>query len=1335
MFNKIILLGFSIAALVGCNDDHISISDGGTSPSNTAPTAVISSSSSNAVASIPVYFFSTSSADAEGDALTYRWLVTSKPASSLPALTPNGQNLEVNFDVPGSYTIQLNVSDGEYETVTTQSMTVLSNIPPLTGSETVVAQVGNNQKGVIGTTVFLDGHNSYDSLGNPLTYSWIFTQRPVGSSVQLSSASDVFPSFTPDIDGTYLVELTVSSNGITSVPTTTTVAVGNNINTPPIANAGHDIVTSDFINNSNVILLDGSQSHDLDGDALTYRWEIHDKEPGSSPILVKETTSNPALTVDAVGTYELTLVVFDGSNYSQVDSVTVEQLSANTPVNHAPIAHAGLDQKSAVVNAQVSLDGSKSSDIDGDSLSYKWHISSQPASSNVALSDITSATPTFTPVVNGTYVFTLIVNDASLDSTPDSVSILVGSTTNANHVPQVSLSNNASTHPAINTAVDFFAVVTDQDATDTHTYQWSIVGSPPSSNSTISGSHGVGSLTPDISGTYTVQVIAIDSSSAPSQPATSSITVTAITPPVVLPPTHKIGLNSTLGGGGGAGALFAIDEDALKLGNDITAANSTVVYKFSGLTPLEQNPYQKFTYNPHDQKFYTQLEASGLFADGSIISFDPATDKIEVVAHVKGGTVDGHHVYGFTGSPTVHPTGKYLIANSRFGGKYNAGRVYLVNIDSTDNDYGEISWVYDLGCGNDNSGAITESGSNCTPTKLVGSDMLSYAVWGDGDDGVAGTSDDQVESYAHGDFRAVGGLPAQPIDGLPTTSGLLRLKPTDPLDLTKRWQYVAPSINFAMELPILSFAKGPNSHYITQLSMGDNGGTLFSENGGGGDIQFGCEKPLGVIYDPILHYNVGFCSGDSIQSPTLYTGASSSSISAVRTFPNNRSFTAKGFDLGSTGFGALVNYNHSVASYVIQGQKNGHYHNIQYDPAEVQSINTTTGSQTTVIQGDIARSSTLGSLFLGSATSDDSGKYVVILSLDGGNKSNGSVLKYDRDTGIVTSTSFGFDTVGYVYGKPYKHSSNGELYTAAIFSSDMRHNKGTHIRYDATHGAKEIFGNGRIEPGITFVEAGASNNIYSIGVDISQGDKPSVLYEIDATSHTFKKLFSASNNSQEISDKVLSVSSTNSDELVFAFGDSAENNVYCYDLTNVGPGYTPPFVSLEKGINHGLQGGGANNNPHDVYRGLMHSSDGAWYFVANMNGGQNEPTIQKLDNCSSMTITHVADLSNQATTMPLEVGSKIYIGTGATLVEFDSPMVQEHTLSIPNYPNIEIQGYLSELDGGLVTGVIEAKDASGSQAHFVFTYDPSLGTSSFTYSKLDSHMPLDSFYPGVIEIE
>src|SRR5688572_4117810 len=88
--------------------------------------------------------------------------------------------------------------------------------------------------------------------------------------------------------------------------------------------------------------------------------------------------------------------------------------AANDPApviaNTLPVASANAPQ-SASINTLVTLDGSQSSDTNGDVLGYAWTLTAKPAGSNVALASPTSAKAGFIPDVAGVYTAMLVVND------------------------------------------------------------------------------------------------------------------------------------------------------------------------------------------------------------------------------------------------------------------------------------------------------------------------------------------------------------------------------------------------------------------------------------------------------------------------------------------------------------------------------------------------------------------------------------------------------------------------------------------------------------------------------------------------------------------------------------------------------------------------------------------------------------------------------------------------------------------------------------------------------------------------------------------------------------
>lgn len=90
--------------------------------------------------------------------------------------------------------------------------------------------------------------------------------------------------------------------------------------------------------------------------------------------------------------------------------------------NTAPAANAGTAQ-TVFAGTFVFLDGTASSDAEGDSLTYAWTLTSKPAGSIATLGSATLAKPTFTADLVDAYVATLVVNDGKVNSSPVSVTV------------------------------------------------------------------------------------------------------------------------------------------------------------------------------------------------------------------------------------------------------------------------------------------------------------------------------------------------------------------------------------------------------------------------------------------------------------------------------------------------------------------------------------------------------------------------------------------------------------------------------------------------------------------------------------------------------------------------------------------------------------------------------------------------------------------------------------------------------------------------------------------------------------------------------------------------
>ena len=103
---------------------------------------------------------------------------------------------------------------------------------------------------------------------------------------------------------------------------------------------------------------------------------------------------------------------------ARTDNFKVNELTGN----HAPVADAGPDQ-TVVPGATVTLDGSGSTDVDGDPLTYQWTLQSAPPGSGAVLSDPSAVMPTLVADLPGTYAIQLVVHDGVASSAPDTVQV------------------------------------------------------------------------------------------------------------------------------------------------------------------------------------------------------------------------------------------------------------------------------------------------------------------------------------------------------------------------------------------------------------------------------------------------------------------------------------------------------------------------------------------------------------------------------------------------------------------------------------------------------------------------------------------------------------------------------------------------------------------------------------------------------------------------------------------------------------------------------------------------------------------------------------------------
>jgi len=147
---------------------------------------------------------------------------------------------------------------------------------------------------------------------------------------------------------------------------------------------------------------DGSGSSDPDGDGLTYRWSFGDGTSGVGPA--------PAHAYTGVGTYNVSLVVHDGTASSPPATTTV------TIGNRPPVSSPG-GPYTGYTNVSLGFDGSGSSDPEGDALTYWWTFGDGASADG--------PTPAHVYSDPGAYDVTLVVSDGLVSSPPATTAVSI----------------------------------------------------------------------------------------------------------------------------------------------------------------------------------------------------------------------------------------------------------------------------------------------------------------------------------------------------------------------------------------------------------------------------------------------------------------------------------------------------------------------------------------------------------------------------------------------------------------------------------------------------------------------------------------------------------------------------------------------------------------------------------------------------------------------------------------------------------------------------------------------------------------------------------------------
>ena len=171
------------------------------------------------------------------------------------------------------------------------------------------------------------------------------------------------------------------------------------------------------------------------------------------------------------------------------------------PPNTPPTASAGADQTLDITQAGYALDGTASSDADGDALSYSWSVASMPDGASASFDDAAIGRPTLVAQAPGAYEIDLTVTDPAGASATDRVVLTLN-----NQAPVVTFTADSGS-PVVGRGFAIDASASSDPNGHMLSYSYRIESAPDDSG--MSGevaSEALSEITFDTAGAYTLSL-------------------------------------------------------------------------------------------------------------------------------------------------------------------------------------------------------------------------------------------------------------------------------------------------------------------------------------------------------------------------------------------------------------------------------------------------------------------------------------------------------------------------------------------------------------------------------------------------------------------------------------------------------------------------------------------------------------------------------------------------------------------------------------------------------------------------------------------------------------
>ena len=486
----------------------------------------------------------------------YSWRIITNPGNAASLVSPSSSTTAVNISTFGLYKFGLIVTDnnGNTSSEATVEIELISDAPPTVNLVTSTSDITLPINSVTLTATTTSDVTSLDIIETNSYSGYTVTEVSNGPTTWTRTISGLIPNTngTPRtysfVAKAYDAYQNVTSNSVN-------VVVNNQAPTAQVF-LPSTTITDVIFNNSYSFGITGF-ANDPDGGSLTSPTFTCDAFPSTYTGNISFTNPTISSTSGAGTTYSSTCTLAPrlipsgtGSGYTfsfritDDEGQTVISSQKNLAfVNSSPTitqTTRTLVQNFELPSFNTSLFGITANDTNDPSgpLTFTWSASTVTKPTGAGTPNIPTQSPSdgkidifFTnPQIGGTYGFNLIVRD------PNSYAFSQSYTIKRNVIPTATITSPAIDGTSITLPVNTVSLASSASDSDgfISTYAWSITAKPTGSSASLSStSVSNPTLTVDLAGSYTVQLIVTDNNGRQSTAVTRQITVNANPAPYI----------------------------------------------------------------------------------------------------------------------------------------------------------------------------------------------------------------------------------------------------------------------------------------------------------------------------------------------------------------------------------------------------------------------------------------------------------------------------------------------------------------------------------------------------------------------------------------------------------------------------------------------------------------------------------------------------------------------------------------------------------------------------------------------------------------------------------